>query len=166
MEGLVEDHFDRLSAGSGCRLEDSNIGAWQRCQWSRNLVGDVQHVRTVAPTGGEGEGGGCATPKGFVEITEVRTTSPPPAINGLIRIAHRHHRVVGEQDGEQRALGNARVLIFIQEHHAVRCPDVLADLRMGRDQLQSERNLIRELDDTPQGFRSVVISHQPHHRNQ
>ena len=166
VERLLKNDLDGDTAGLRRRLQNPHIGPGQGGKWSRNLIGYVQNIRAIAPAGGERKCRDGSPAKSSVKIAEVGTTGPAPAIDGLVRVSHRHHRVAREQQGEQRALSDAGVLILIEEHHAVSRTNVLADLRVSGHQFQRERNLVRELDDTAEGFGARIITHKFHHRNQ
>ena len=54
----------------------------------------------------------------------------------------------GEQLGEQPGLHDARVLVFVEQHDAVLLAEVDDDPRRGADDLQCERHLVGELDES------------------
>ena len=51
-----------------------------------------------------------------MEVAQVRRACPAPAINRLVRVAHRKNGTLGEKVLEKAGLQEGRVLIFIQEN--------------------------------------------------
>ena len=114
VESLLKDHLDGDATGLRCRLQDPHIGARQGRKWPRDLVGNIENIGAIAPARGERECRDGAPTKRGIKITEIGAASPAPSVDGLVRITHRHHRVAWEQNGEQRALSDAGVLILIE----------------------------------------------------
>ena len=80
------------------------------------------------------------------EAREVRGARAPPAVDRLVGVADRHHRLVGEERREQSRLHDARVLVLVEQHGAIPLAVGGDDLGMLLADGERERDLVGELD--------------------
>ena len=90
------------------------------------------------------------------ELLEVRRARPAPAVDRLVGVPDRHHRVPGEQLGEQVGLHDRGVLILVEQHDPVPLAQLLADPRLAAGGAQRERDLVGVLDDAAAHLLGVV----------
>ena len=92
----------------------------------------VQDRLVVAPGGGQGERLALLCLPRLESIQEGlqrRGRGPPPAVNSLIRVAHRGDSVVAEQHGQHVHLDDGRVLELVEEDRAELFAQRLANRR-------------------------------------
>ena len=82
------------------------------------------------------------------EILQVGHRGAAPSVDGLAWIADGGHRVAAtEEAGEQPALGDRGVLVFVEEYHAIAIAFGPADLRPPLRKRGCEGHLVGEIDD-------------------
>ncbi|HZK60361.1 MAG TPA: UvrD-helicase domain-containing protein, partial [Cryobacterium sp.] len=136
---LALRHLERLD------LDAVRFGPERLAQGRDERVGCVEHRDRVPPGVGQRHRGCLAVGHaGEVpgEAEQVRGACPAPAVDGLVRVADGHHRVVREQGTQEFGLQHGGVLVFVEQHDPVLVAggghdpvDLLADL-------QGEGNLV------------------------
>ena len=117
----MHDRVDR-TGGRGAGLESVDLielGVQRR----RQGVGNLQDSGVRPSVDGQGE----PLDQSTVEVGEVLTEAQDvgdrgaaPAVDRLVGISHRHHRVtVGEQPAQHERLSDRGVLIFVEEHDPI-----------------------------------------------
>ncbi len=110
----------------------------------------------VPPAGREREAGILRAKSGR-EVVEVAGARPAPAVDRLVRIPDRHHRMASEQIREQPGLHHRGVLVFIEQNDAVLVSLRLCDPGLLANDREGKRDLIRILDEPALVFRCLEL---------
>ena len=81
------------------------------------------------------------------EVLEVGGARSAPAVDRLVGIAHRHHRVVGEELGEHPRLDDARVLVLVEQHYPVAVTELGDHRGHTAHDLEGEGDLVGVFDE-------------------
>ncbi len=104
---------------------------------------------SVAPARRQGEVLRDTSTELHRELFEVGRARATPAVDRLVRIAHRHDGMTGEHLGEQPGLNDAGVLILVEQDHAELRTEIIGHRGHLAHDLEGERHLVRVFDEAP-----------------
>ena len=95
--------------------------------------------------------------EGVGEVEDVGHRRAAPAVDRLVGVADRHHRVAGpEQPREHRGLGDRGVLVFVQQDHLEPRALELTDLGLVLHEPRGEGDLVTEVHQAEVGLERAV----------
>lgn len=150
------DEAVALGAGGGAQRLDALVhGAQGGCE----PVGEVEEAAAAATVLAQrvtGGGGAVGVREVAREVVEVGDGGAAPAVDGLAGVADGGDGVPGrlagaggaaEEGGEQEALGDGGVLVFVEQDDPVLVAQDRADLGAGEGQLCGEGDLVAEVEE-------------------
>ena len=162
-QGLLIDHIDGTVRRERCSVQPLDRhprrparrgGRTHGCgERLHQGVGDREDAMAIPPARGQCEIQHRTPTELPRETLEVGRARAAPAVDRLVGIAHRHHRMPGKEFGQQPGLHDARVLVLVEQHHPEAFAELVRHHRDGAHDLKRERHLVRVFDESTSQLR-------------
>ena len=167
VEVAVERELDRAVRGAGPRAQCID-GHGRRCRERReHRIGRGEHGGAVAPARQQREpGAGRLGGERRREAAQIARARAAPAVDRLMRVAHRHDGGVSEERGEQIGLRDRGVLVLVEQHDPEPVAQLGGDRVVAAHDLQCAGDLVGVVEHAPAPLRRRVFTGEPREQRQ